>query len=178
MSVNRVEDPVTGTAITVPAHWTALEGGGKIPLVAVDRSGEPGAFAPSVVVSVVRVQPTETLQEFTDRNLRSWLVAEPSALVVADVAGELDGLPVREIFMSVMVGSTGVSTFSHFLVTRGLGVRFDLSVEAWDTDAARELARTILAQAQLPTRAPADVSDSESVGSLFDSAIAAAGHHA
>jgi len=57
-AVTWVEDPVTGVGIEVPEGWTVLDGGGKIPLFAVDLSAGPDVFAPCIVVSVVALSST------------------------------------------------------------------------------------------------------------------------
>jgi len=169
-----IDDPITGAGIPVPDEWTVLDGGGNLPLIAVDTSGGHGVYAPTIVVSVVALGATDALHEFADRNGEAWGAADASAITLSTVEGELDGVPVRETLVSTLVGSSGVSTISHFLVAHGLGVRFDVSVEAWDTLAARELARSILAQAHLPVRPPAEAVDSHDLGALIESAITAA----
>lgn len=166
-----IEDPASGAGIFVPDDWTLVEGSGKIPLVAVDASAGPGVYAPNVVVSIVSLEVTDTLHDFADRNWEAWRVADSSAIVVSVIDGELDGVPVRETLVSTLVGSSGLSTFSHYVVTNGLGVRFDVSAEAWDTASARELARSILAQAQLPVRDPAASHDADDLRTVIASAF-------
>lgn len=81
----RFEDPWTRAAIPLPDGWTALPGRGALPLLATDRSGGDGVFAP--------------------------------------MDGELDGRLVRETLVSSMVGSSGVSTITHYLTVDGLDDR-------------------------------------------------------
>lgn len=89
--------------------------------------------------------------------------------------GGLDGRLVRETLVSSMVGSSGVSTITHYLTVDGLGVRFDVSVESWNTRSAREMARSILAQARLPVRAPDGVSPEDTLGPIIDLVLAEGG---
>lgn len=166
-----IEDPASGAGIFVPDDWTVVEGSGTIPLVAVDASAGRGVYAPNVVVSIVSLDVTDTLRDFADRNWEAWQVADSSAIIVSVIDGELDGVPVRETLVSTLVGLSGVSTFSHYVVTSGLGVRFDVSTEAWDTASARDLARSILAQAQLPVRDPAGSDDANDLRTIIASAF-------
>lgn len=173
-----VEDPHTGIGLEIPEGWTVLDSGGAIPVVAVDRSAGPGVFAPSVVASVVAADPVGSVHRFAERNRMALLAADPFALVIAEVDGDLDGLPVRETLVSTLVGAAGVSTVSLFLIARDLGVRLDVSVESWDTESARQLARTILAKLRLPHRPPTDSLDqAATLGAILDSAFASAGSH-
>lgn len=146
-------DSTTGLGITLPVGWRLIPS----PLVALSAIyGErlpQGLFVPTIVATVVTVEPDEAVQEFTRRTSEALLAAVSSGRIVNIGVWEQGDVEGREVLTTYTEDGRGVIVATYLYVAGGLGTRIDVSFGIWDASTGVELARQVCGDVLLPQSA-------------------------